>query len=310
MLSVIRLEGCSEDKEELVRLDGGAMPMGREVEEGLALDLPSISRMHAKLFEINGQWFVGDQESTNGTYVNSIRLKPGAVKPLRSGDTMQLANFPMRVWVEREGTPGDDPLLTVFRQSQVEVEATLTQFDSFKIGGESAQISISGLEDQPPIAEIVRRGSEVKIFAHNLDIPVMLNGKLISEEMTLYDRDEVSIGPFHVFLSDYRSEAVAADKPSIFEMERETVPAVPPKFKPSARPMSFDRAMQLRDTGNFGTVSPNGPRVGEMTMSQRFAHTAQMKSIVQPEQEQRYVMVGIIVGVVVVGAIIFSLFIL
>jgi hypothetical protein len=284
--------------------------IGREVEEGLVLDLASISRSHAKLFEIEGQWFVADQESTNGTFINSIRLKAGGIKPLRNGDTLQLANYPMRTWIERTEQFDTETNLTIFRQSEFEAQIPLGSVESFKIGGPGAQISITGLEDKPPIAEISKSSAGVKVLVHNLDLPLMLNGKLIGEETVVFDRDEISIGPYHIFVTDIETEAVVPDGPSIFQIEHQETPVAPPQYKPSPRSMSFERAMELRETGSFGTVFPVGQRMGEMTMSQRFAHTAKMKSVVEPEEEQRFVAWGMIVGGIVLVVIIITLFFL
>lgn len=310
MLSILKLEGITDERPELVRLEGGSILIGREVEEGLVLDLSSVSRTHSRLFEIDGQWFVADQESTNGTFINAIRLKSGAVKPLRSGDTLQLANYPVRVWIERTGEPDPEPNLTIFRQSEFEVQIPLGSVESFKIGGPGAQISIAGLEDKPPIAEISKSPEGVRIVVHNLDLPLMLNGRLIGEEAIIFDRDEISIGPYHIFVTDFGTEAATPDSPSIFQIEKQEMPVAPPQYKPSPKQISFERAMQLRETGSFGSVSPTGPRMGEMTMSQRFAHTAKMKSVIEPEEEQRFVAWGMIVGGIVLLAIIIALFVL
>ncbi len=47
-----------------------------------------ISRQHAKIYPQNGQWFVADLDSTNGTFLNNNRVTQPM--PLRDGDTVAL----------------------------------------------------------------------------------------------------------------------------------------------------------------------------------------------------------------------------
>lgn len=53
---------------------------------------PAISKLHAKIFEQNGEYYLVDLESKNGTYINGIRLAPIVAKIIRPGDTIRLAN--------------------------------------------------------------------------------------------------------------------------------------------------------------------------------------------------------------------------
>ncbi|MBO9542584.1 FHA domain-containing protein [bacterium] len=64
--------------------DGGAFP-----EVDLTSDDPEakISRKHARIFIENGEFFVEDLGSLNGTYVNrGPRLLPGSPQALKDGD--------------------------------------------------------------------------------------------------------------------------------------------------------------------------------------------------------------------------------
>lgn len=55
--------------------------------EALPLNDMTISRRHAELTPNDGQWFINDQQSANGTFVNGVRIdKP---TPLRSGDQVR-----------------------------------------------------------------------------------------------------------------------------------------------------------------------------------------------------------------------------
>ena len=48
-----------------------------------------ISRRHACLIWQNERWSIDDLDSLNGTYVNSIQVKPGHPVPLHDGDQIR-----------------------------------------------------------------------------------------------------------------------------------------------------------------------------------------------------------------------------
>lgn len=57
-----------------------------------------ISRVHAKIdIESDGTYFIQDMFSTNGTFVNGIRLAPETRQPLNGGDIIMLASLAYRV---------------------------------------------------------------------------------------------------------------------------------------------------------------------------------------------------------------------
>ncbi len=51
----------------------------------------SVSRVHAKIYEINGKSFIEDMNSKNGTYVNGARISPNEKIELCSGDKIRFA---------------------------------------------------------------------------------------------------------------------------------------------------------------------------------------------------------------------------
>ena len=53
---------------------------------------PAISRHHCNLLERDNNWYLTDLNSTNGTYVNGVKLMPNQEVCLRSGDRLTLAN--------------------------------------------------------------------------------------------------------------------------------------------------------------------------------------------------------------------------
>lgn len=56
----------------------------------------SISRMHCKIEQAEGKYYVSDLHSTNGTYVNRIKLTEGNKKELKNGDELAIADIKYR----------------------------------------------------------------------------------------------------------------------------------------------------------------------------------------------------------------------
>jgi len=51
----------------------------------------TVSRKHAKFTYRNGRWYVQDLGSTNGTYLNGVKLIPMQDFPLNNGDKLSLS---------------------------------------------------------------------------------------------------------------------------------------------------------------------------------------------------------------------------
>ena len=56
----------------------------------------NIGRVHARVVVRNGQVFIVDNNSTNGTFVNNAKLRPGLEQQLKSGDIIRLADEKFR----------------------------------------------------------------------------------------------------------------------------------------------------------------------------------------------------------------------
>ncbi|NWF69504.1 MAG: FHA domain-containing protein [Chloroflexi bacterium] len=65
-----------------------------------------ISRKHAAVILKNKQLYIKDLRSSNGTFVNNIRLVPFELYPLRSGDEVKLGQLVIKVFfAPNSGTP-------------------------------------------------------------------------------------------------------------------------------------------------------------------------------------------------------------
>jgi hypothetical protein len=80
---------------------GRTYPLGNEASIGRAagcqitLDDTYVSQLHARVFTNEGQWFVEDLGSTNGTWLN--RQKVAGPMVMRRGDKLQVGNTVMEL---------------------------------------------------------------------------------------------------------------------------------------------------------------------------------------------------------------------
>jgi len=73
-------------------LSGTIIHIGRKKDNQLIIDNPSVSRNHAQIRFINGNFVIFDLNSTSGTFVNGIQIHQAL---LRAGDVISIANYPM-----------------------------------------------------------------------------------------------------------------------------------------------------------------------------------------------------------------------
>jgi pSer/pThr/pTyr-binding forkhead associated (FHA) protein len=78
--------------------------LGRRFENTIVLDDPRVSRSHAQLRLINGQYVLFDLNSTGGTFINGQRITQSTIY---SGDTISLAGVKM-IFKQNDAAPRPD----------------------------------------------------------------------------------------------------------------------------------------------------------------------------------------------------------
>jgi len=73
----------------------GELTFGRSDTCGVPLDDTYVSTLHARLFAKDGTWFVEDLGSTNGTYLNRVKVAGPMV--MQKGDRLQVGNTVLEV---------------------------------------------------------------------------------------------------------------------------------------------------------------------------------------------------------------------
>jgi len=77
---------------ETILLTQPVINIGRRLENDLVIEDSRISREHAQIRAVSGQYVIFDLNSSGGTYVNSIRISQ---QPLYPGDVISLSGIPL-----------------------------------------------------------------------------------------------------------------------------------------------------------------------------------------------------------------------
>ena len=104
-LAVARLEVVRGDvPDKVFPLRRRSHSIGRARGNDVALPDPSVSKTHARLVADDGAWFIEDQGSRHGVYVDAARVERGA---LRDGSEIQLGNLTLRFAVLTPDRPAE-----------------------------------------------------------------------------------------------------------------------------------------------------------------------------------------------------------
>src|SRR5258708_37339515 len=120
MKQMIRLRGISGDIKGKVWEADSILRAGRLGSLEIVLDDGSVSRKHAELKSGTQGWMVRDLESTNGTFVNGVRLGVGE-RGVGAGDMVQLGKVGMNMQWKESSAPAAPP------EEQMMVEAASRQ---------------------------------------------------------------------------------------------------------------------------------------------------------------------------------------
>jgi putative nucleotidyltransferase with HDIG domain len=103
----IRLRGISGEVEGKTWESGTRLRAGRLSNLDIVLDDNSVSRLHAEVRATDQGWSVRDLRSTNGTFLNGVRLEPDEERNLQERDIIQCGKVAMVV--ESLGDPEEQP---------------------------------------------------------------------------------------------------------------------------------------------------------------------------------------------------------
>ena len=72
--------------------------LGRSsLEANIILEDPSISRKHAVIDLVGGRFIIIDNNASNGTIVNGVKLNPGSMQAISTGDVVKLGRTEVQI---------------------------------------------------------------------------------------------------------------------------------------------------------------------------------------------------------------------
>jgi len=95
-MPIFSITNKSTKKEQSHRITKDSIIIGRMPSNDIVLDGKSVSRKHAEISRLRGEYFVADLESGNGTFLNGSKLKPHEKTPLKADDKISIEEFEIR----------------------------------------------------------------------------------------------------------------------------------------------------------------------------------------------------------------------
>ena len=101
------LDGADDDgKRVAVRVPGSVIDSSSGAVVGrhpygstIVLDHPEVSRRHFRLTADGGRILIEDLQSTNGTEVGNVPLRPGTHQELQKGESLRVGSLALRVTI-------------------------------------------------------------------------------------------------------------------------------------------------------------------------------------------------------------------
>ena len=203
----------SREPIELGRIMRGAeVELGREpAAQGIPIGNDSVSRSHAKISSIGNYWTFEDLGSTNGSWVNGQQVNPGAVKFLRSGDTLQLANAVLQVTelsadgqsiVTRSGHLPQRSLIVLLGDHLVGEYPVPEYGRALVIGGVGADLQVEGMMLNNPSLVVERKGMFTTASSSSTEIGAFIEGVRIDQPVTLKDGALITVARYRVLFNE------------------------------------------------------------------------------------------------------------
>jgi len=196
-------------RNELGRLDKPFVPVGRDPgPEGIPLPSKSISRVHAHFVLYNSTWFFVDNGSTNGSWVNGVKVISGRHRLVRPGTVIQLADKAFQLSAfDSEGKKTQKNLWAIagdenaggrsvflFRDNEFCEEYAAPLFTrAVSVGGSQTDIQLPEYEGLRPALVIEDRNREMFAVSMSKQEPFSVNGRECIDNVELTDNDIVCL---------------------------------------------------------------------------------------------------------------------
>lgn len=155
-LAVLKKDGSSQ----IIPIEASEVVIGRSSKNQVSLDEKTVSRQHCKLTSNGEKLTIEDLDSTNGTYVEGVKVK---AQELKGGEKIKLGKLEMQVNVSENGQPSEEKSAKAVEdkvidadpaddESGIEIgddhlESENDELEAFGADGSEAEFDLSELED-------------------------------------------------------------------------------------------------------------------------------------------------------------------
>lgn len=248
-----QLNALTEALGDLTLSVSDSLSVGRGSDNDVVLGSKQVSRNHAVLSVLNGELYVKDLESSNGTFINEQRIEGNKSQRLNANDTLGFASFnfqviaPVAATLDNEQAApavSDKPVLSTNAVTSAETISTASDSES----GVVAPVVSEAADKKPTIKEtsiqepIVKEtvAAEPVINEPIINEPIpkepVIKETGIDEVLSVADNNEPSTStstpvveepaPSAVRQAQYDTDAAAHDKTTTTTLQEEADPDV------------------------------------------------------------------------------------
>lgn len=135
-----QLNALTEALGDLTLTVDDSLSIGRGNDNDVVLGSKSVSRNHALLSVLNGDLYIKDLDSSNGTFINDERIEGNKSTHLNANDTVGFAGFAFKVAAPMAAETESTPVTQTVTKSGAK-PVTATQADVASSDAELAQVS-------------------------------------------------------------------------------------------------------------------------------------------------------------------------
>lgn len=92
-------EECGRNPQTETRKEMEKLYVGRGFENDIIIDNPTTSKRHAEIYRKDGNFYIRDLNTTNGTMLNGVRVMNTEDLELHDGDILQFGNSSYRCFI-------------------------------------------------------------------------------------------------------------------------------------------------------------------------------------------------------------------
>jgi pSer/pThr/pTyr-binding forkhead associated (FHA) protein len=262
-----------------ITFDSPRIVIGRGDGADLRLPDPSVSHRHASVRARGAEWVLIDEGSTNGTFLEQVRLGPQSPRVLRSGELVRVGRVWLQVRVEHAAMPtaraasaakelalelvsralaveGEDarPRVWVVEGPDKGKELRLEPRRTYLIGrARESDLALEDVDASRRHLELSRRGEQVLVQDLGSKAGATLGGEpLVGQAVPWVPGRELTIGSDRLALANAAADALAELERSPDERmdPSEVIEAPPPPPAPAsaaAEPAAAAAAETARD---------------------------------------------------------------